>query len=805
MANKYAEMADPPEGAKPVAKPAPKPAAKVNKYSKMADDYDPSGAEVWQGVKKNLAQGVVDFGKAVGAAYRSPIDTAYNVATGALNLEEAVQPTPENAKALARGVKAVAQEYKKNYLSGGPAFRRYVRDHPYMFFNDLLTVAPVPGALGGAIAKGAAKATPAIVKGAAKAAGSAVAKAASKATPTIVKNVATSTPAKYAAKGAAAIAHPLRAVNRLADKATKAIPRTARGAESVYNAKLGFVGDVTGGVDNARDIKSLLDAHVSPAPRPVNATVVPPSAGTPSVQPGVPFTPSFQQRGLPAGPSVKMLPPAQAAAGPGLYAPGLPPSSAMATSPVGNALAVPQNAVSAPRRAGLSTDVRGMPGTPEVPGNVYGIEYDPRRDLAPSGGQVPGAAQSNLPPIDYALSPAEIVAPQMVAPRFAALNQVTDAQTLTGGLDRQVLRNEAIDEALHRAVPLNGDTITPLDARLNQATSITQANNEAGRNAFANRWMRVTPNMEELFASPLVAPRIRSVMDTAATDRVPFSVSAATDYSTGVPAGPRAISGDMAERIKKALDGYSSFARMPTSGLDPQTAASVTGARNSILADVDLAISDYAKYRQQFGVDRRMEDQIRYLIGARDSLRKNLTGEATLTPNAEAYANYRKTAIGENQSGIGKKKSTGGDYYPGGERDLLTPEGIGYLDDAQNAMAAGDLVKQQAASLKGNLPEVNNVLSNALGGGHPRWWTNVLAGNQDDRIAAEIVQSMRTPEGASEMLGQYLGREATLAERRMFFDRVVAANRYNPLRIMNNNPAMYNPIVTSRQQQEQPQ
>jgi hypothetical protein len=230
----------------------------------------------------------------------------------------------------------------------------------------------------------------------------------------------------------------------------------------------------------------------------------------------------------------------------------------------------------------------------------------------------------------------------------------------------------------------------------------------------------------------------------------------------------------------------------------------VTGARNSILADVDLAISDYAKYRQQFGVNRRMEDQIRYLVGARDALRKPLTGEATLTPNAEGFAKYRQTAIGENQSGIGKKKSTGGDYYPGGESDLLTPEGIGYLDDAQNAMAAGDLVKQQASSLKGNLPDVNNVLSNAMGGGHPRWWTTVLAGNQDDRIAAEIVESMRTPEGASEMLGKYLGREATLAERRMFFDRVVAANRYNPLRIMNNNPAMYN-ALNARERQEQQQ
>jgi hypothetical protein len=800
MANKYAEMADPPEGTKPVAKPSPKPVAKVSKYAQMADDYDPSGSEVWQGVKKNLGQGVVDFGKAVGDAYRSPIDAAYNLATGAVNLEEALVATPENAKALARGVGAVAQEYKKNYLSGGPAFRRHLRDHPYMVGMDALTMLPVPGALGGAIAKGASKVVPAGVKAAAKTAGGAIAKGAAKATPTIVKNALASTPAKAAGHILAAGVHPMRAVNKVATKAVEAAPGVARGIENVYNAKLGFVGNVTGGVDNARNIKSILDNHITPPPRAVNATVVPPSAGTPSVQPGVPFTPSFPQRGLPAGPSAKMLPAGPEAA-PGLYAPGLPPSSAMTTSPISNALAVPSNAVSAPRRAGLSTDVRGMPGAPEVPGNAYGIEYGPRG--AAPGGQVPGTAQSSLPPIDYALSPAEIVAPQMVAPRFAGLQQVSDAQTLTGGLDRQVLRNEAVDEALHRAAPLRGDTITPLDARLNQAIDITQTNKEAGRNAFANQWMQVTPNMQELFNVPLVAPRIQSVRDIAATDRVPFSVSAATEYPAGLPAGPRAISGAMAERIKKALDDYSSFARMPSSGLLSETAGAVTGARNSILSDVDAAISDYAKYRQQFGVDRRMEDQIRYLIGARDALRKPLTGEATLTPNAEGFAKYRQTAIGENQSGIGKKKSTGGDYYPGGERDLLTPEGVGYLDDAQNAMAAGDLVKQQAASLKGSLPDVNNVLSNAMGGGHPRWWTTVLAGNQDDRIAAEIVDSMRTPEGASEMIAKYLGREATLAERRMFFDRAVAANRYNPLRVMNNNPAMFNAFGRPREEQQQ--
>lgn len=804
MANKYAELADdPPEGAKPTKKPSSKPVAKVNKFAQMADDYDPSWSEVGQGVKENLAQGVVDLGKAVGDAYRSPIDAAYNLATGALNLEEAVQATPENAMALAKGVGAVAQSYKDNYFSGSAARKRYLRDHPYMVFNDALTLAPVPGALGGAIAKGAAKVVPAGVKGAAKVAGSAVAKGVAKATPTIVKNALASTPAKAAGHLAAAAVHPLRAVNKVAAKAVEAAPGAARGLENVYNAKLGFVGNVTGSVDNARQIKSILDNHITPQPRAVNSTVVPPTAGIPSVQPGVPFTPSFPQRGLPAGPSVKALPAVPEAA-PGLYAPGLPPSSAMVANPISNALAVPQNAVSAPRRAGLSTDVRGMPGAPEVPGNVYGIEYGPRGQSP--GGQVPGAAQSNLPPIDYALSPGEIVAPQMVAPRFAGLQQVSDAQTLTGGLDRQVLRNEAVDEALHRAAPLNGDTITPLDARLNQAIGVTQTNKDAGRNAFANQYMQVTPNMQELFNVPLVAPRIREVRDIAATDRVPFSVSAATEYPAGLPAGPRAISGAMAERIKKALDDYSSFARMPNSGLPSEAAGAVTGARNSILADVDAAISDYAKYRQQFGVDRRMEDQIRYLIGARDSLRKNLTGEATLTPNAEAFANYRQTAIGENQSGIGKKKSTGGDYYPGGERDLLTPEGVGYLDDAQNAMAAGDLVKQQAASLKGNLPDVNNVLSNAMGGGHPRWWTTVLAGNQDDRIAAEIVESMRTPEGASEMIGKYLGREATLAERRMFFDRAVALNnRYNPLRVMNNNPAMFNALGAERQQEQQPQ
>jgi hypothetical protein len=798
MANKYADMADPPEGTKSATKPAAKPAPRVSKYAKMADDYDPSWSEVWQGAKENLGQGVVNFGKAVGDAYRSPIDAAYNVATGALNLEEALQATPENAVALAKGVKAVAQDYAKNYGSLRAAKLHAMRE-PYAVAMDALTFAPVPGALGGAIAKGASKVVPAGVKAAAKVAGSAAAKGAAKVTPTIVKNALASTPAKAAGHLAAAAVHPMRAVNKVAAKAVEAAPGVARGIENVYNAKLGFVGNVTGGVDNARNIKSILDAHISPPPRAVNATVVPPTAGVPSVQPGVPFTPNFPQRGLPAGPSAKMLPAGPEAA-PGLYAPGLPPSSAMNASPMSNALAVPSNAVSAPRRAGLSTDVRGMPGAPEVPGNTYGIEYGPRG--AVPGGQVPGTAQSSLPPIDYALSPGEIVAPQMVAPRFAALSQVTDAQSLTGGLDRQVLRNEAVDEALHRAAPLRGDTITPLDARLKQAIDITQTNKEAGRNAFANQWMQVTPNMQELFDVPLVAPRIQSVRDIAATDRVPFSVSAATDYPAGLPAGPRAISGAMAERIKKALDDYSSYARMPSSGLSPDTAGSVTGARNSILADVDAAISDYAKYRQQFGVDRRMEDQIRYLIGARDALRKPLTGEATLTPNAEAFAKYRQTAIGENQSGIGKKKSTGGDYYPGGERDLLTPEGVGYLDDAQNAMAAGDLVKQQAASLKGSLPDVNNVLSNAMGGGHPRWWTTVLAGNQDDRIAAEIVASMRTPEGASEMLGKYLGREATLAERRMFFDRVVAANRYNPLRVMNNNPALFN-AFGQRDQQEQ--
>ena len=400
-------------------------------------------------------------------------------------------------------------------------------------------------------------------------------------------------------------------------------------------------------------------------------------------------------------------------------------------------------------------------------------------------------------------TPASLITSQMDAPGIAGLQRQADS--LTGaGTARAAAQTNAARNIIES---IRGGTAVPIDQRINDF--ITQRSTNARRNygRSDNDWMQMTPDMERDLNLPFNNQVLDQAVDIQRQNLNTFGAPAAYNIAaigplgtynrlgTPVPTpGLRMISGEDADLMKKGMDTIASNRALPAGAQ-----RGVRDTRSRFVGDARAAMPSYATSLDDFAADSALIDSTTYAQGLSDSLLNTAAGDNTVFANANAFASMRNNAMDRLTGQQAIQRSTGEPRYPRGERSLLQPAESASLDNVQDMFSREASVGQQT---RGFTPEsIADMESRAFSFGSltPILGPSIRARNEI--LKRRLAEEMRTPEGLERLIASY-------AQKQQLNDDIAATygfltndvNRFNPLRVMNNSPALYNPLMMQEDQ-----
>jgi len=300
----------------------------------------------------------------------------------------------------------------------------------------------------------------------------------------------------------------------------------------------------------------------------------------------------------------------------------------------------------------------------------------------------------------------------------------------------------------------------------------------------------VTPKAWDLLQRPHVRGVIQEARDLAALKGERF----------GTPPGARMEwSGRDIHWIKKALEGRANKKNADGTGLDPAIVGGINDVKSEFLkwAERPGNNPEYGVGRKNYQQHSRAAARMQFGQYLKDIMQKPLTKEYTAELRADALAAALKDPIKGNPH---IAKATGSKEFEMYARDLLTPGEMKVFENILDDMARDKRVADQAGlAMKKHGSKIDTAATDWLPGPfHRPGVANALArltmGNIDERIGKEISSSMRTVEGARNMLNEARTKRVDVRKRGNRIRKTAS--------VATRHPAMYNALQNDQTQRD---
>jgi hypothetical protein len=412
-------------------------------------------------------------------------------------------------------------------------------------------------------------------------------------------------------------------------------------------------------------------------------------------------------------------------------------------------------------------------------------------------------------PFDVPTPGAQITS-QMDAPAIAGWQNVGDA--LTGA---NVPRAAAQTRAMQNAVQsIRGGTATPIDQRITDFIGKKQTDAARDYGISDNEWMQLTPSLSR----DINLPYNNNILDQATKIQLQnlntLGQPAAYDIGTrgllgeyqrlGTPVptpGARMLSGKDVDLLKKGLNQITNPVNPPTTPIPIEVQKALRDTTSRVVGEARAAIPSYGTSLDNFAANSNNVDATTYARSLSNSLQNAPAGEGTIFSDVGSFSNMRNRAMDSLTGRSAIRQSTGQPRYPLGERSLLRPDESARLDAVQNLIGREASLGQQTRGV--TPPNFSSMLSDNLGFRSDTPFLGSLVKGQNAMLEREMAEAVRTGKGLDEVIAKYGKDQKGIDDIAAVYHALT--NKYNPLhplRVMNNNPALYN-VLGQRDQQEQ--